>query len=92
MSNLEVLSYAAVTVGVLVYAAIANRSAFMRWLLPSPPAAVGDDWTKKWLNVLLDLKADLEKEGNQECVVLVRELLWRMVGGKPHDIAAKGDK
>jgi len=75
-----------------VYAAVANRGVFMRWLLPSPAPAVADDWTKRWVNVLLDLKADMEKEGNEQGIVLVRELLWRMVGGKPHDIAARGDK
>lgn len=92
MSNFEVLSYVAVTVGVLVYAAVANRGAFMRWLLPSPAPEAADDWTKRWVNVLLDLKDDMEKEGNEQGIVLVRELLWRMVGGKPHDIAARGDK
>jgi hypothetical protein len=38
--------------------------------------------------VLLDLKDVLEAKGMNEGETLVRELMWRMLGGAPHDIKA----
>jgi hypothetical protein len=34
---------------------------------------------------LLSLRADMEARGMKDAAALTRELVWRMLGGKPHD-------
>lgn len=37
-----------------------------------------------WVETLLEMKADLERSGkNPEAVVLVRQLIWQLIGGGP---------
>lgn len=89
MSRFELLAYAAVTACVVLWYAVSHRATLLNAIKPTPSQ---DDWMKGWVSTLLDLKDALEKEGMTESVVLVRELLWRMLGGTPHDISAKGEK
>jgi hypothetical protein len=92
MSRFELIAYAIVTACVVLWYAVSNRAAILKAIKPSPPASSEADWMKGWVATLLDLKDALEAEGMEDSVVLVRELLWRMLGGHPHDISAKGDK
>lgn len=39
---------------------------------------------ENWVDVLLEMKADLEQSGNNaDAVKLVRQLIWQLIGGGP---------
>ena len=61
--------------------AVAARTPKPAVVTPAPSAA---DKPENWVDVLLDMKADLEKTGkNAEAVKLVRQLIWQLIGGGP---------
>lgn len=96
MSRVELATYVVVSAGVALAYAVANRKALYKYLFPNTPpqpmAVEGGEWMQQWTAVLLTLKAELEERDEECCVVLVRELLWRLMGGKPHDITGKTEK
>jgi hypothetical protein len=52
------------------------------------PSVAVEDYPDQWLSTLLALTRDLEARGDDCCVPLVRELMWRMMGGAPNDVPA----
>lgn len=60
-----------------------NRAALRARLLPAPPAPASED--EEWVRTLLRLKAEMEGDGKADIAALVREILWRMMGGKAHE-------
>lgn len=61
--------------------ALASRTVKPAAVTPTPSAA---DRPENWVDVLLEMKADLEKTNkNAEAVKLVRQLIWQLIGGGP---------
>lgn len=62
-----------------------NRAALAARLFPKPPAPAPASEDEEWVRTLLRLKAEMESEGKADIAALVREILWRMMGGKAHE-------
>lgn len=62
-----------------------NRAALRARLLPAPPAPAPASEGEEWVRTLLRLKAEMEGDGKADIAALVREILWRMMGGKAHE-------
>jgi hypothetical protein len=90
MSTSELLWYAAIAGTGGLYWLYSQRDALSVYLFrhkpePPPPA---DPW-RDWVQTLMTLQRDLEDGGAEECVPLVRELIWRMLGGEPNDVLSR---
>lgn len=68
----------------------ANRLALSTYIrLPiradAPTGAASTAWQERWVATLLRLQKDLETAGKQDAAALTRELVWRILGGQPHN-------
>lgn len=81
MSNLDILVLSVIA-AVACYPAV--RLALGRlpsWI--SRPAAVAtkEEWQQRWTHTLIELLADLERDGLKPGATLCRELMWEILGG-----------
>lgn len=98
MSQTEALAYLALALAGAAYWAYNNQAGLAKYLsggsgpshLPTRPPA--DDLRGAWVQTLISLQADLEEEGADNCVPLVRELVWRLLGGEPSEVRSPPQK
>jgi hypothetical protein len=93
MSNGELLSYLGLALAGLVYWAYQNKAALWLYLFsPKVVSLPADNWRTDWVQTLMSLQIDLELEGEEQCVPLVRELIWRLLGGEPNEVQGRRQK
>jgi hypothetical protein len=89
--------YAALAVAGIAYYLFQNRGLLSGYLTPSKPAPTvisfdEDDeqaWAQGWVTTLMRLQSELVEHDRECCVPLVRELIWRFMGGEPNDVPAR---
>lgn len=97
MSLSELTGYAVIAAAGIAYwlyhnwakvrgvAAVANDG-----VVPVTPPASDANWRQEWIATLLTLADEMEgRDDEHGCVPLVRELVWRMMGGAPNDLPAQ---
>jgi hypothetical protein len=47
-----------------------------------PAAATKEAWQQQWTHTLIDLLADLDRDGMKQGASLCRELMWEILGGE----------
>ena len=85
----EMGNYLLVAVAAAGYWAWANRAALRAYLTPSkaPVAPAESDPLARrdeWVSTLLRLQRELDESGQSDLSALTRELVWQLLGGKPH--------
>jgi hypothetical protein len=89
MSQTEALAYLALALAGAAYWAYNNQAGLTKYLSvdSTPPVKPpADTWRSNWVQTLMSLQTDLEEEGADNCVPLVRELVWRLLGGEPSEV------
>lgn len=82
-------NYLIVAVAAAAYWAWANRDALRAYMTRSTvvPAPVDADPLARrdeWVATLLRLQRELDESGQADLSGLTRELVWQLLGGKPH--------
>lgn len=54
-----------------------------------PASSTAQEWEEQWVTTLMRLQNELAEEGRECCIPLVRELIWRFMGGEPNDVPAR---
>jgi hypothetical protein len=47
-----------------------------------PADATKEAWQQQWTHTLIDLLADLDRDGMKQGASLCRELMWEILGGE----------
>lgn len=94
MSQSELAMYAALAVAGIAYYLYQNRGLLSGYLTPSKPAIISFEdeeqaWAQEWVTTLMRLQSELVEHDRECCVPLVRELIWRFMGGEPNDVPAR---
>lgn len=89
----ESLMYAALAALAGAYYLYQNAGWLRQSLSPNKPivpaAQSSQDWEEEWVTTLMRLQNELADEGRECCIPLVRELIWRFMGGEPNDVPAR---
>lgn len=46
-----------------------------------PAATTQEQWRQRWTHTLIELLADLDRDGMKPAALLCRELMWEILGG-----------
>jgi hypothetical protein len=79
MSWLDILVSSGV-VAAVAYPFIA--SSLRKLALFKTTAATQEEWRQRWTATLIDLLADLDRDGMKQGATLCRELMWEIIGGE----------
>lgn len=79
MSWLDILVSSGVVVAV-AYPLIATG--LRKLALFKSTAVTQEEWRQRWTATLIDLLADLDRDGMKQGATLCRELMWEIIGGE----------
>ena len=83
MSNLDILVCSGLALAVCypaILSALHAAGSVSAWL---KPAATKEAWQQRWTHTLIELLADLDRDGMKQGGKLCRELMWEIIGGEP---------
>jgi hypothetical protein len=84
MSNLDILVLSGLAVALCypaILSSISAASSVAAWFASPKAEATQERWRQRWTHTLIELLADLDRDGMKQGGILCRELMWEIIGG-----------
>lgn len=82
MSSLDILVLSGLAAALcypLALPALRYAGSLSGWFAAKP--STQEQWRQQWTHTLIELLADLDKDGMKQAGLLCRELMWEIIGG-----------
>jgi hypothetical protein len=82
MSSLDILVLSGLAVALcypLLLSTLHAAGSVAGWF--ARPQATQEQWRQRWTHTLIELLADLDRDGMKQGGLLCRELMWEIIGG-----------